>query len=425
MRRGPWLLVTGLACGCAARPLELPEPSEAVTSDLGVADFKSAPVIDDLSVDLSLLPDLTAPADLSSPRRLQISTSGPQSCAVVAGAAKCWGNNQSGVLGNNSTQDSPVPVDVSGLSMGVTSISAGVGLTCALTVSGVKCWGNNTGGVLGDGTMTSRSVPVAVVGLPDGMRAVSAGWQVACALTAAGGVKCWGDNVLGALGDGTSKANSAVPVDVVGLSSGVVQIAAGLNMACVLTGQGAVKCWGSNLQGQLGNGSTSSSSLVPVDVVGLSSGVIAVSVAIDGNHVCAVTGTGGVKCWGANFVGELGDGTKTRSAIPVDVVGLGTSVVAVAAGDNTTCALAVGGGVKCWGQNTEGQLGNGTHDNSSVPIDVVGLGASAVELVAGSSIACVVLSDGTAQCWGNNVWGQLGSGSSGGSSAVPVTVRGL
>ena len=212
----------------------------------------------------------------------------------------------------------------------------------------VKCWGVNWFGQLGDGTQTRRSIPVDVVGLSSGVQAIAAGDGHTCALTSSGGVKCWGWNTYGQLGDGTQTDRGeglSVPVDVIGLSSGVYAIVAGARHTCALVRSGngsvaqstttdkpgtegfAVKCWGDNAQGQLGDGTTTSRSTVAY-VKGLSSGVH--TIAAGDGHTCALvssgkdfaaqatatdeTGTGGfaVKCWGDNVHGQLGDGTKTE-----------------------------------------------------------------------------------------------------------------
>lgn len=206
-----------------------------------------------------------------------------------AGGAKCWGYNSSGGLGDGSTTHAPAPVDVSGFTSGLSSIDAGGQTTCAVTdAGGAKCWGLNNSGQVGDGSHFDRLTPVDVSGLTSGVAAVSVGYYHACALTTGGGVKCWGDNGSGQLGDGTNVASST-PVDVEGLTSGVTAIATGLNddhldHTCALAG-GGVKCWGDNTYGQLGDGTTTSRS-EPVDVIGLTSGVSAISAG--GTHTSRV-----------------------------------------------------------------------------------------------------------------------------------------
>ncbi|MCW1969492.1 MAG: hypothetical protein KIH69_015375, partial [Anaerolineae bacterium] len=229
---------------------------------------------------------------------------------------------------------------------------------CALTTAGgVKCWGANAFGELGNNDHNNSSVPVDVTGLSSGVSAIAAGREHSCAVTTAGGVKCWGGNGAGQLGLGsTSVLSSAVPVDVPGLSGGVRAIAAGLTHTCAVMNSGAAKCWGSNDAGQLGNNSTTAAA-APVDVAGLNSGVSAIAAGWD--HTCAVLANGGAKCWGANDFGKLGNGVFAASPTPVDVAGLGSSVKALTLGNGHTCAL-VADGVKCWGWNQQGQLGSGS-----------------------------------------------------------------
>ena len=320
-------------------------------------------------------------------------------------------------------------------------LAAGESHTCALTATtGVKCWGYNIAGQLGDGTTTNSDLPVDVVGLDSGVTALAAGGNHTCALTSTGGVKCWGFNRFGQLGNDAT-TNSNQPVDVVGLSSGVVALSAGHIHTCALINTGSVKCWGRNNSGQLGDGTTTQRN-TPVDVMGLSDAVVAISTG--GHHTCVITDVGGVRCWGFGSSGQLGNAESYGSLVPVDVTGLGSGVASIASGYEHTCALLKAGGVKCWGNNGSGQLGDGTTVNSSTPVVVVGSGMSVLAIAAGhfhscmlvsagiiqcwggydaplnigmvSVIAaggyhtCVLLTDGGVQCWGRNNYGQLGNG---------------
>ncbi len=309
-------------------------------------------------------------------------------CAVTTteGRVKCWGYNSQGQLGDDTLENRSMPVNVVGLASGVSAVSAGGSHSCALTtVGGVKCWGNNSAGQLGDGTTTDRTTPVQVGGLTSGVVAIAAGDNHTCALLTGGGVKCWGTNGSGQLGDGT-KTNRSSPVDVLELS-GVAAIVAGNLYTCALTTGGGAKCWGDNAYGKLGDDTTVDKT-TPVDVMGLSSDVAAIALSTGGHHTCAVTTSGGAKCWGLNNYGQLGDASTTEHHTPVDVAGLSRGVVAASAGAYHTCALTVGGGVKCWGRNQYGQLGDGTTTSRSTHGDVLGLEGSVYNTIekSGSSV---------------------------------------
>lgn len=325
-----------------------------------------------------------------------------------------------------------LPFDVFALELGrapapnqIGSISAGHLHTCALTsAGGVRCWGSNNRGQLGNGLSASlvNNVPADVVGLSSGVVAVSAGYEHTCALTTAGGVKCWGHNGPGGLLGNGSSVDSPVPVDVSGLSSGVIAVDTGVVHTCALTQTGGVKCWGQTMAGALGDGVTNADvedhfSATPVDVSGLSSGVIAIS--SGAYHSCAVTSSGTVKCWGANESGQLGVGTTQETALPQDVSGL-TGVVAISAGRVSTCAVTSNGTVKCWGTGP----GVGSAGSSLVPVDVPGLGSEVESVSAGGESRCALIRGGGIKCWGFNEVGMLGNGSIL-ESAVPVDVSGL
>jgi alpha-tubulin suppressor-like RCC1 family protein len=349
-----------------------------------------------------------------------LSTGGSHTCAVGrSGAARCWGLNEFGQLGDGTTTNSNIPVAVAGLSAGVRTIAADWTHTCALTTEGgVLCWGQNGEGQLGDGTTTNRSTPVAVSGLTSGATAIAAGDFHSCAVTTAGETLCWGFNQSGQLGDGTT-TNSNVPVHVSGLSSGVIAITAGVLHTCALTTAGEALCWGWNGSGQLGDGTTTMRT-TPVAVSGLSSGVIAI--AAGGEQTCALTSGGGVLCWGQNNHGQLGDGTTTSSSVPVHVSGLSSGVIAIAAGGEQTCALTQVGGVLCWGQNEAGQLGDGTTTMRTTPVAVSGLSSGVIAIATGEAQSCALAgATEVVTCWGSNEFGQLGDGTTT-NSTTPVEI---
>jgi len=344
------------------------------------------------------------------------------SCAVTrAGAAVCWGANGSGQLGNGSNADSAVPVPVSGLGAGVAAISAGADHTCALVAvdggTSVQCWGRNDHGQLGDGTTTDRSVAVSIVGLPTGATVIAAGALHTCAV-AGGSAWCWGDGSDGQLGNGAAQ-DASTPVAVSGLS-GVRTVAAGGAHTCAVTLSGSVSCWGLGSSGQLGVGSTTGS---PSPVAIASLGAPAAVVSAGNATTCALTAVG-AKCWGYGQFGQLGDGATADSPVPVDVMALPTSAPAVAAGGEHTCALDPGGGVWCWGEDESGQLGDDGAADSPVPVQVLGIASGAGAIAAGTAHTCTVDGAGGVRCWGWNVSGQLGNGTTT-DSATAVVVAGF
>jgi alpha-tubulin suppressor-like RCC1 family protein len=307
-----------------------------------------------------------------------ISAGGGHTCAIESGSAYCWGEQASGDLGDGSTilfSISPVAVDTSGVLAGqtLTMIASGDANTCALDTAGAAfCWGDNTDGQLGNKSTTSSGVPVAVyaAGALAGktLNQITAGEFHACALDTAGAAFCWGDNPFGELGNNTTNS-SAVPVAVstAGVLAGkkLTQIAtAGEFDTCAVSSLGAAYCWGYNADGQLGNGTTNDSH-VPVAVVttGPLAGQKLTQVAAgEGFSVCAVSSASAAYCWGANDNGQLGNGNVNDSDAPVAVVTSGVlagqKLTQITGSYISTCALAAGGAIYCWGDDVDGELGD-------------------------------------------------------------------
>jgi len=334
---------------------------------------------------------------------VDVSGSATGNCALVSGGVQCWGNAGVGPIKNGVARETLLPVRVIGA--GATAVSQGPAHGCAVVNGGGQCWGDNYEGGLGDGTMTASRTPVPVSGLSSDVTAVSAGGAFACAIVA-GGLHCWGANTGGQLGTDEPGLRSVTPIAVSKLSSGVTAVSAGDNHACAIV-NGEAFCWPS--YGGLG----------PQPVDGLGAGVSAISAGF--GRTCAVV-DGGAWCWGDNAYGALGHSALTldRSDVPVPVDGLSTGVTAISTGGFSSCAI-VNGGVRCWGANNRGELGNDSTTTSPSPVPVSGIESGATAISVGDSHACAVVNGGV-QCWGDNSLGELGDGSQR-SSLVPVAVK--
>jgi alpha-tubulin suppressor-like RCC1 family protein len=288
---------------------------------------------------------------------------------------------------------------------------------CALFPAGkISCWGPNQSGQVGDGTTIDRLVSTPTEQLIPIVQpnAIASGGQFNCAL-GGGSVQCWGDNAAGEIGDG-STTNRLFPTNVMGVS-GAIAVSAGERHACALqptnplTGGGTIQCWGENTNGQIGNGMTGAAVTTPATVQNVTN---AAAVAAGAQHTCALvpsllsSSINTSQCWGDNTFGQLGDGS------------LLVFENTISAGGNNTCVLS-GGSVLCWGQGTRGELGDGTTPNArAAPGPVQGI-TSATAVSVGGDHTCALLSNGTVQCWGFNFYGQLGD-STRTDRATPVFV---
>ena len=366
----------------------------------------------------------------------QVSGGGWHTCALeTGGRVYCWGNNGNGQLGDNTTVYRPTPVAVStvdgnGAMNGktITQITTSRFHTCALDTGGqVYCWGSNDNGQLGDNSTTDRWTPVAVnttagTGAMNGkiIKQIIAGDSHTCALDIAGQVYCWGNNVYGQLGDNTTTSRwTPIAVNTIvgtGAMNGktIVQISAGNAHSCALDAAGQVYCWGYNYYGQLGD-NTTASSWTPVAVntiagTGAMDGKVITQITAGETHTCALDTAGQVYCWGNNAYGRLGDNTVTQRNTPVAVnttagtgVMNGKIVIQITASEQYTCALDVAGRIYCWGADEYGQLGDGatTHSRwTPVAVDTSSLPPATYTVVmdaGGAPAPCedvVVASDG-------------------------------
>ena len=294
------------------------------------------------------------------------------------------------------------------------SLSARQDTTCAVTPSGtVKCWGGSDFGQLGDNdevmaaltdsSKKFKSAPVTVANL-NGIKQVAVGYNHACAIFQTGSVSCWGDNSRGQIGDGTTTLRpQATPV--VGLSAKVTQLALTYQSSCALLETGAVQCWGGNTQGELGVGQTAkiNQSTSPISVVLLNN--VTIKRLVSGRqHLCGITNSDTLVCWGWNDSGQLGLNNTAAQFIPMVVTSVGSGIQQVAAGYGHSCAVRASDTV-CWGDNSKGQLGDGTTTSSSLPVVVTDL-SGVTELALGKEHSCATKSSNDTMCWGSRQAGQ-------------------
>jgi alpha-tubulin suppressor-like RCC1 family protein len=356
-----------------------------------------------------------------STRFLTIEAGRSHSCGVAEdNETYCWGRNDAGQLGTGPTTDLSEPGQVSG-SASFTSLSLGGSHTCALTAAGAAwCWGSNGRGQLGTGNTTSSNTPVAVAG-GHTFRRLAAGEAFTCGLTTGNDVLCWGENAMGQLGDG-SNDDRLTPTAIASVPGGSEfdSVGAGKEHACgTVDDQVAVVyrtyCWGSNSHGQLGPAASGLSSNTPVIAAGGPFNFRDVQIAAGDAHTCARNVRGFVRCWGSNEMGQRGT-LDSRIA----------NIVNLTAGAEHTCALTVGDALFCWGSNSFGRSGH-SGPGGPTPVQVPG---DWDWVSAGGAHTCA-LQEGLPEdtvpgygfCWGSNVYGQLGNGTTATGSETPQRVH--
>lgn len=360
------------------------------------------------------------------PDFVQISASTSHSLALASdGSVWAWGDSFYGQIGDGTKDTRMEPVQVVATwPAGVTilSVSAAVYHSVALASDGsVWAWGLNGGGQLGNGTTIDSPVPVRVnPSWPAGVtiESISAGFYHTVAVASDGSVWAWGANLQGQLGDGTTD-NRNEPVRVVAnWPAGITleSVDGGFTHTTAVASDGSVWAWGDNNYGQLGNGSNTASATPVQAVAKWPAGVKIGSTTAGGFHSAAVATDGTVWSWGDNIFGQLGDGTSSAQAAPVQVVAswpAGVGIKGVSAGSGQSIAVATDGSVWAWGFNGSGQLGDGTTTDSSVPVQGVAnwpAAATIVSVSAGDEHATVVTSNGSLWAWGFNGSGQVGDG---------------
>jgi alpha-tubulin suppressor-like RCC1 family protein len=344
-------------------------------------------------------------------------------CAVrIDGTVECWGSNGTRQLGTKQSGPLPSPVEVGSFDAAV-DVAATYNHTCVETNAEAWCWGLNNYEQTGvDGT-SNVPQPRQATPLQD-VRDVAAGNHHSCAVLTTGDGRCWGSREFGKLGDGTSGPGSKDSPVAVAHTSNFVLLAAGSGHTCGLDEAGDVWCWGSPSSGKLGRGfggsipSTAPPSSEPRRVESSAGGALddVVDLGSGGDHTCAVLQSGRVRCWGDGSDGQIGDGTTNNYSLATETQGI-DDARRVAAGSGHTCVVRTNGSVACWGSNARGQLGTGDTRDRTTPTDVPNL-SEVVDLAAGRQHTCAVTTTGALYCWGDNQSGQIGRGTTSTGSVV-------
>jgi len=325
---------------------------------------------------------------------------------LTDGSVTIWGDNDDGQLGLGGVgPDELAPVVIPGLS-GIVNVEIGAFHGCARNADGdLFCWGHADAGQVGDGTTGTGKPPTRIMGVPPVAEMALGGWHTCTITMGTGEVWCWGRNAVGQIA-GMGTGDTTTPRVAPGAPA-ARRIAAGGFHTCAVDLGGDVWCWGGNADGQCGTGGASSSERTPSRVLGVSG---AVDVSVGDFHSCALIDGGTVRCWGRNASGQCGDSTTSATrATAVSVVGA-AGAISLFSGDDHTCILSGAGALSCWGLDDRGQVGDGMGgDTQTTAIPAIGV-PPFVDFAAGRKHTCGAEANGTVHCWGENVDGQLGDG---------------
>lgn len=340
-------------------------------------------------------------------------------CARTASLAVfCWGSNRRGQLGTGTASlRATVPTRIQHAGAALTAIAAGWYHTCGLSIAATYCWGENEYGQLGTNSRVDAPQPVALVQGAPAFVEVTLGRNHTCARTTNGTAWCWGAPQVGNPATGPGSGDALVPTQVQGNAPPFVQVASGQVHRCGRSTTGTAWCWGFNLVGQVGNGTTTNAQF-PVQIPGGAPPYAQLTAGAA--HTCALTSMGAAWCWGLGNSGQLGNNLASIQLSPVAVQAPGVTFVELAAGAYHTCGRTVAGAIWCWGQNDVGQVGNNSSSDALVAAPVRGSPPPFVELVSGGGHSCARTAAGDVWCWGSNGEGQLGNAVA--LSRVPILV---
>jgi len=334
-------------------------------------------------------------------------------CGIAAnGTGYCWGTNILGSLGVTSPSSSSTPIALSLGGLPSLIVAGGIH-SCAILADGtMRCWGQNFSGALGNGTTSGKASPPAPIIQDRQFSTISSGRQKTCGLDSTGKAYCWGEGWEIDNMSGVRATPSEVPV---ALTFASISAENGQH-ACAVRGNGEAWCWGGSWDGQLGGGSTGSTS---IQRAATSQPLSRISTG--NSHTCALSTANSVLCWGRGSDGQIGDGSNVQRLSPTVVSGF--SFTAVSSGDSHTCALTAEGVAHCWGRNSNGQLGDGSTQNRNRPTAVLTT-LRFTSINAGRDHTCgIALSPvGRVYCWGAGWDGRLGNGVNSGNFTTPSSV---